>query len=252
MKKRRGYFFIKRAFDIVASLAGIIISSPIWIIAIIGILVSDFGPIFYVARRIGKNNEEFAMFKFRSMRVPRRESERSEASFKADTNRIFAFGSFMRKTKIDELPQLLNILFGDMSVVGPRPVAKDQLAIMRAGKYNIAASVRPGLTSPSAIYDYIFGDTVEEQDDYERLVLPTRLELEAYYPEHMSAWYDIKLIWYTAVSILATVFGKKPEKILGKLVACADAGQKKEPETEIPSVHGENEMTEEAETNISR
>jgi len=236
MRKRRGYFFIKRAFDILAALAGILISSPIWVIAIIGILVSDFGPIFYVARRTGKNNEEFSMFKFRSMRVPKKESEKSEASFKADTNRIFAFGSFMRKTKIDELPQLLNVLIGDMSVVGPRPASKDQVAIMRAGKYGIAASVRPGLTSPSAIYDYIYGDTVEDAEEYEKLVLPTRLELEAYYPMHMSVWYDIKLIWQTVVAILATVFGKKPKKIMSELIACAaldPAGQLEKVETEF-------------------
>ncbi len=240
MKKRSGYFFVKRAFDIVAALAGIMISSPIWIIAIIGILVSDFGPIFYVARRTGKNNEEFKMYKFRSMRVPKKESEKSEASFKADTNRIFAWGNIMRKTKIDELPQLLNVLLGDMSVVGPRPAAKDQVAIMRAGKYGVAASVRPGLTSPSAIYDYIYGDTVEDAGDYERLVLPTRLELEAYYPMHMGVWYDIKMIWYTVVTIVATVFGKTPKKIMNELVACAGVAETKEPKIDILVVNTES------------
>ena len=234
MKKRRGYFFIKRAFDIVAALAGISVTAPIWIIAIIGILVSDFGPIFYVARRVGKDNCEFKMFKFRSMRVPKKESEKSEASFKADTNRIFAFGNLMRKTKIDELPQLLNVLIGDMSVVGPRPAALDQVATMRSGKYGVAASVRPGLTSPSAIYDYIYGDTVEDESDYERLVLPTRLELEAYYPAKMGVWYDIKMIWYTVVAILATVFGKKPKKIMAELVSAV----------EIESEQKEKEMSE--------
>ena len=228
MKKRKGYFFIKRAFDIVAALAGIAVTSPIWIIAIIGILVSDFGPIFYVARRVGKDNHEFKMFKFRSMRVPKKESEKSEASFKADTNRIFAFGNLMRKTKIDELPQLLNVLLGDMSVVGPRPAALDQVATMRSGKYGVAASVRPGLTSPSAIYDYIYGDTVEDEEDYERLVLPTRLELEAYYPMHMGVWYDIKMIWYTVVAILATVFGKEPKKIMAELVSAANIEDREE------------------------
>ena len=221
--KRKTYFFIKRVFDICAALAGIIVTSPIWLIAIIGIEVSDPGPIFFKAKRIGKDNQEFSMWKFRSMRVPKKESEKSEASFKADVNRIFPFGSFCRKFKIDELPQLLNILLGSMSVVGPRPAAKDQVVIMRAGKYNIASTVKPGLTGPAALYDYIYGDSVEELEDYNRLVLPTRLELEAYYPAHMGVWYDIKMIWYTVVCVIASVFKKEPKRIFAELTGCVNA-----------------------------
>ena len=232
------YAFFKRAFDILAAFCGILISSPIWIITIIGILISDPGPIFYKAVRIGKDNKEFAMWKFRSMRVPRNDSEKSEASFKADTNRIFAFGALIRRLKIDELPQLLNILGGSMSVVGPRPAAKDQVAIMRAGKYNVASTVKPGITGPAALYDYIYGDSVEDPDEYTKLVLPTRLELEAYYPSHMGALYDIKMMWYTAVCILASVFGKEPKKIFKELVSCVE-GQVKESteETENTTVN---------------
>ena len=217
---RKFYLFVKRCFDFCAALAGMIVTSPIWIVTIIGIFVSDPGPIFYRAVRVGKDNKEFSMWKFRSMRVPKKESEKSEASFKADTDRIFAFGALIRRLKIDELPQLLNILGGSMAVVGPRPAAKDQVEIMRAGKYEIASKVRPGLTGPAALYDYIYGDTIEDLDDYKRLVLPTRLELEAYYPEHMSAWYDIKMIWYTVVCILASLFKKEPKKIFKEITTC--------------------------------
>lgn len=226
--KRRFYFFIKRVFDIVVSFLGLVVTSPIWLIAIIGIEISDPGPVFYKARRIGKDNKEFVMWKFRSMRVPKKESEKSEASFKADTNRIFPFGDLCRRLKIDELPQLLNIFFGSMSVVGPRPAAVDQVAVMRAGKYNIASTVKPGLTGPAAIYDYIYGDSVEDPEDYERLVLPTRLELEAYYPEHMGAWYDIKIIVYTAVCILASVFKRKPERIFAELTGSVSDNKRTE------------------------
>ncbi len=219
---KKVYLFFKRAFDILAALLGIIITSPIWLITIIGIEISDPGPIFYRAERIGKNNKAFSMWKFRSMTVPKKESEKSEASFKADTARIFKFGALIRRLKIDELPQLLNILGGTMSVVGPRPAAKDQVEIMRDGKYAIAATVKPGLTGPAALYDYIYGDTVEDPEDYKRLVLPTRLELEAYYPTHMSAWYDIKLIWYTVVCILASIFKKEPKKIFKELISCVE------------------------------
>lgn len=218
--KRKIYFFVKRAFDIIASLLGLIVTSPVWLITIIGIEISDPGPVFFRAKRIGKDNKEFSMWKFRSMRVPRKEAEKSEASFKADTNRIFPFGELIRRLKIDELPQLLNILFGTMSVVGPRPAAKDQVEIMRAGKYNIASTVKPGLTGPAALYDYIYGDSVEDLEDYKRLVLPTRLELEAYYPEHMGVWYDIKMIWYTVVCVVFSVFKKEPKKIFAELTGC--------------------------------
>lgn len=221
--KTKMYFFVKRAFDIIASLLGLVITSPVWLITVIGIVISDPGPVFFKASRIGKDNEEFSMWKFRSMRVPKKESEKSEASFKADTNRIFPFGELIRRLKIDELPQLLNILFGTMSVVGPRPAAKDQVDVVRAGKYNIASTVKPGLTGPAALYDYIYGDSVEDLEDYKRLVLPTRLELEAYYPEHMSVWYDIKMIWYTVVCVLASVFRQEPKKIFAELTGSVTA-----------------------------
>ena len=214
------YLFTKRCFDFFAALIGIVITSPVWIITIFGIFISDPGPIFFKAVRIGKDNKEFSMWKFRSMRVPKKESEKSEASFKADTDRIFKFGALIRRLKIDELPQLINIIDGSMSIVGPRPAAKDQVEIMRAGKYEIAAKVRPGLTGPAALYDYIYGDTIEDLEDYKVLVLPTRLELEAYYPMHMGAWYDIKMIWYTVVCIVFSVFKKEPKKILNELTAC--------------------------------
>lgn len=218
---RKGYLFCKRCFDIVAALLGLIVSSPIWIVTILGIWFSDPGPIFFRARRIGLHNEEFAMWKFRSMRVPRTEAQKSEASFKADVDRIFPFGHVIRKLKIDELPQLLNVLDGSMSVVGPRPAAKDQVHVMRAGKYAIAAEVRPGLTSPAALYDYLYGDSVEDLEDYERLVLPTRLELEAYYPTHMGVRYDLKLIWYTVICVLSMIVRKEPKWMLAELIACA-------------------------------
>ena len=219
------YKFFKRVFDLFAALLGLVLSAPIWLIAMIGITVSDPGPIFYKAKRIGYCGKEFCMYKFRSMRVPKKRGEESEASFKADVNRIFAFGEFMRRTKIDELPQLLNIIMNDMAIVGPRPASVDQIAVMREGKYAIANTVKPGLTGPAALYDYIYGDSVEDPASYELLVLPTRKELEAYYPTHMTAAYDIKIIWYTVVCVLAAVFGKKSRQILEELIDCVSDQQ---------------------------
>lgn len=219
MKINKGYLFLKRTFDIFCAIIGLLLSSLIWLIAIIGIEISDPGPVFYLAKRIGKDGKEFKMFKFRSMRVAK---EANEKNFKADTDRIFKFGKFLRSSKIDELPQLLNILFGDMSVVGPRPASKDQVDIVRAGKYDDIACMRPGLTAHSALYDYIYGDTIEDEEEYERLVLPTRLDLELVYIKKCGFWADIKLIFQTAYCVIMTVFGKQPKRILKKLEEMAE------------------------------
>ncbi len=219
-----GYRFIKRAFDIVASLLGMIVTSPIWLIAIIGIFVSDPGPVFYVARRIGKDNKEFAMYKLRSMR----QGKANESVFRGEEDRIFPFGKFIRATKIDELPQLLCCFLGTMSVIGPRPAAKDQMAITRGGEYAVASTVSPGLSGPAALYDYVYGDTISDEREYEEKVLPTRLALEVYYVYHRSVGYDIKMIWYTIVCIISSVFGKKPKKIFNELLESAKEIQQKE------------------------
>lgn len=124
------YLLFKRVFDFFAALLALAVTLPIWLCTVIGIELSDPGPVFFKARRIGYRGEEFCMYKFRSMRVPRKAAETSEVSFKADTNRIFPFGALIRKLKIDELPQLLNILANDMSLVGER-------GIIEATKKNI-------------------------------------------------------------------------------------------------------------------
>lgn len=193
------YKFLKRAFCIIASLLGIVVTSPLWLIAVLGIKISDPGPVFYMAKRVGKDNREFRMFKFRSMRVDR---DAGEHSFKADTNRVFPFGAFLRASKIDELPQLLNCLLGDMAIIGPRPASKDQVSVVRAGRYSVVSTVTPGLSGPSALYDYIYGDTIENEIEYEELVLPTRLELDRFYVSHISCGFDIKMIWWTVLCIL--------------------------------------------------
>ena len=222
------YKYWKRAFDLVAALLGMIATSPFWLIVVVGIEISDPGPVFYKAKRIGYQGKEFRMYKFRSMRVPKNDSEASEKSFKADTNRIFRFGALIRKLKIDELPQLLNIIKNDMAIVGPRPASVDQVSTMREGKYAVANTVKPGLTGPAALYDYIYGDAVEDPDEYEALVLLTRRELEAYYPAHMSAGFDLKMIWWTVVCVAASAFGKQTAKIYGALVAYASSEQNRE------------------------
>lgn len=209
------YRATKRAFDIAASALGLVVTCPVWLAAMIGIELSDPGPVFYMANRVGFHNEPFRMFKFRSMRV---DNQANEKSFKADVNRIFPWGAFMRSSKIDELPQLLNVFLGDMSVIGPRPASADQVSITRGGRFLQVGSVKPGLSGPSALYDYIYGDTVTDEAEYEKLVLPTRLELDRYYIRAASWKLDMKMIFWTVRCILNSVFHRSSEKMLAQLI----------------------------------
>lgn len=217
------YSFFKRVFDVGCALLGIIGTSPIWVVAIIGIELSDWGPLFYFANRVGEGNRKFKMWKFRSMRVV---GGANENSLRPDQERIFWFGKIMRRLKIDELPQLLNILNGTMSIVGPRPAAVDQVEITRGGENAICANVPCGLTSPSSLYDYIYGDHFEDENEYNDKVLPTRLKLDVYYVRRVQTdsalgafIYDIKLIVWTILAILSTACGRYPQWLYNYLIS---------------------------------
>ncbi len=212
------YFIIKRYFDFFCALFSLIVLSPIFLFTMIGILINDWGPIFYKANRIGKGNKPFKMYKFRSMKVLKSPKKGAESSLRPDEDRIFPFGYFIRKAKIDELPQLINILNGTMSIVGPRPVAEDQFNMFRYGKWNEAAKVPVGLSGPAALYDYIYGDQITNEEEYMEKVYPTRRELEYTYVQKASIGYDMKMIIYTVICICYALVGKEATWILNELV----------------------------------
>lgn len=214
------YKFFKRFFDIVCSLLGVIGTSPIWILSIIMIEISDPGPIFYCARRVGKDGKIIKMWKFRSMRVDR---YANEASLRPDQDRIFGWGKVMRRLKIDELPQLINILNGTMSIVGPRPAAVDQVEITRGGNNVIALKVPCGLTSQSSLWDYIYGDQFPNEEEYNEKVLPIRLDLDVYYVNHATFGGDVKLIYWTILAIIYTACGKYPQWMHNRLVEYSES-----------------------------
>lgn len=216
------YRFVKRTFDFICALIGIIVTLPLWIIGIVGILISDWGPIFYTAHRIGKDNKPFKMYKFRSMRMLKVPKKGAEASLRPDEERIFPFGHFIRKVKIDELPQLLNILNGTMSVIGPRPVAQDQFDMFRYGKWNEVAKVPVGLSGPAALYDFIYGDQITDEKEYMEKVYPTRRELEYTYVQKAGIFYDLKMIVYTVICILYAICGKECTWMLKEFVEDAN------------------------------
>lgn len=196
---------IKRAFDICLCTVALLILAPVFIIAVIGIKLSSCGPILYHSERAGKNGKPFHFYKFRSMHV----TNHDKGLFVADSQRLFPFGQFMRRTKIDELPQLLNVIKGDMSIVGPRPMPVSSVDRIYSGKYSSVKVVRPGLTSAASLYDYTVGDTYNDDKAYQREVLPIKLELELYYVNNRSFKYDAKLVWRTIVIIIQVLLGKK-------------------------------------------
>ena len=115
MTPNLAYRFTKRLFDICSSGVALVVLIPVWLLAVVGIEISDPGPVFYFANRVTKDNRTFRMFKFRSMRVDKNANEKS---LRPDQDRIFPWGRVLRKTKIDELPQLLNVFLGDSGIIG--------------------------------------------------------------------------------------------------------------------------------------
>ena len=179
--------FVKRTSDIFMGTLALILFSPIMLVAIIGIKVSSKGPIIYKQKRIGLHNKEFEMYKFRSMMVQTDGGDASKWTT-SDDPRVTRFGKLMRKTSIDELPQIINVLKGDMSLVGPRPerpfyVDKFKEEIPR---YMVKHQVRPGMTGWAQVNGYR-GDTSIEK----------RIECDLYYIENWSAIFDIKIMFRT-------------------------------------------------------
>ena len=213
--------FLKRFFDCFLSVLGIILSSPIWFLTIIAILINDFGPIFHKSERVGKNDKQFKMLKFRSMKIS---NEDDESSLRPEQNRIFFVGKIIRKLKIDELPQLINVLKGDMAIVGPRPVAKNQIDIFRKGIDDVLTKIRPGLTGPAALYDSIYGEQFCDGDieEYKEKVLPTRIKLELVYAHKMGFLFDLRVFFDTAWCVICCLFNIKPKRLLKRLVSLAD------------------------------
>lgn len=210
--------YVKRFFDIVLCSFALIVLSPIFIIMAIAIKLSSPGPVFYFSERAGLHKKPFHFYKFRSMH----QTKQDKGLFVADADRVFRVGKIIRRLKIDELPQLINVIKGDMSIVGPRPMVASAVERLYTGRFEMVASVRPGLTSAASLYDYTVGDTYKDDNAYKREVLPIKLEMERYYVEHESFLYDCQLVWRTIVTIVQVLIGKKDFKpqpelmILGK------------------------------------
>lgn len=201
--KRRGYAFVKRVFDIVASAAALIILSPIMLIAAILVYVDDPGKVFYGHVRIGKNGKPFKMWKFRSMYMNAdkmidlltpEQAKQYYTEFKIDNDpRITKIGNFLRKTSLDELPQLFNVLCNDMSLVGPRPLIESEIQTYYEDTHDVLLAVKPGVTGYWQAY-------ARNNATYQS---GERQKMEMYYVRNASLWLDIKILFKTVESVLS-------------------------------------------------
>lgn len=202
---------VKRLFDVVFSLTALIVLSPVLLASAIGIRLSSKGPILFRAKRVGVKGEIFTMHKLRTMHT---EQPRGSGVITAKRDpRIFPFGALLRTLKIDELPQLYDVLRGKMSIVGPRPEDPKIVEKFYAGEHYETLDVKPGLTSPGSIYNYTHGEEMLERDHPERVyaerLLPLKLALELVYVRERSFLYDIKVIFRTIWVILCIALGRR-------------------------------------------
>jgi lipopolysaccharide/colanic/teichoic acid biosynthesis glycosyltransferase len=198
----------KRLFDIVVALAALAVAAPLILISAIGIKVGSPGPVFYKACRIGRNGAAFNMFKLRTMHLAQGSASPITAP---EDNRIFPLGNLLRKLKIDELPQFWNILSGDMSLVGPRPEAAEIVERHYTDWMRETLRIRPGVTSPGALYNYrmadLLLDVADPEGSYARKMLPPKLALERAYMERANFISDLGFLVLTARAIVAHARG---------------------------------------------
>ena len=191
----------KRAFDILCSFLGLTVLSPVLLVVSVLVAVTSPGGVFFRQERIGKDGKPFRIFKFRSMR-------KDNAGLKITTgndSRITPVGRFLRKSKIDELPQLINVLVGDMSFVGPRPEVADYVNLYTPYQRQVLL-VRPGITGLASIRFRNENDLLTASDDHNRTyveqIMPRKIDLDLEYIPHASVFYDIKLIFQTFAVVI--------------------------------------------------
>ncbi|MCE8778312.1 MAG: sugar transferase [Bacteroides faecis] len=197
---------MKRLFDIVASGCGLLVLSPVFLIMAIWIKLDSKGPIFYRQVRVGRHNKNFRIFKFRSMRVGA--DKGSLITIGGRDPRITRSGYFIRKYKLDEFPQLINVFIGDMSLVGPRPEVRYYVNYWTPEQMRVL-NVRPGITDPASIKfrneNELMGKAEDPEDYYINVIMQEKIKLYLEYVQNISFWYDVKLIFQTFKTIITEI-----------------------------------------------
>lgn len=194
---------MKRLFDIFFSLMGLLLLSPLFLIISLLIVLDSRGGVFYRQIRVGKNEKDFKLFKFRSMRTD--SDKQGLLTVGGKDSRITKIGYYIRKYKIDELPQLLNVLLGDMSLVGPRPEVRKYTDLYTPDQKKVL-SVRPGITDYASIEysneNEILGKAVDPEKVYIEEIMPAKLKLNLKYIAEQGIQTDMKIIFKTIFKIL--------------------------------------------------
>ncbi|MEZ9036664.1 sugar transferase [Vibrio cyclitrophicus] len=194
---------LKRVFDLVSCIMGLVLLAPLFIIVAIWIKLDSSGPIFFRQERVGKNGEVFRIHKFRTMRS---DSENEGRLTVGKDSRITASGQFLRKSKVDELPQLIDVVLGKMSLVGPRPEVQEFIDEYPSAIRQIVLSVRPGITDKASIEMVDENEILGKYDDprkaYIEQVLPIKQNFYIDYVEKQTFFGDIKIILKTINKII--------------------------------------------------
>jgi len=193
---------VKRLFDLVISALGLVLLAPFFLVVAAAIKLQSRGPVFYRGERIGKDGKPFRIFKFRTMVADA--AAAGPGITPRDDPRITPLGRFLRRFKIDELPQLINVLKGEMSLVGPRPEDPRYVAHYTSRQREVL-SVRPGITSPASLY-YRREESLLVGNSWERtyldVILPHKLEIELDYLQRATFLTDLELVFKTAFAVL--------------------------------------------------
>jgi lipopolysaccharide/colanic/teichoic acid biosynthesis glycosyltransferase len=194
---------IKRLLDIGFSTMALVLLAPLMVLIALLVALDPPGGAFFRQVRVGRNGRTFRMLKFRTMR-PQSESA-GLITVGARDPRVTGIGQVLRRTKLDELPQLLNVLLGDMSLVGPRPEVPHYVAMYTEEQRRVL-SVRPGITGMASLMYFqeseLLGRSSDQQRTYVEEVMPAKLALELEYVKHASTTFDLKLLWLTAARLL--------------------------------------------------
>jgi lipopolysaccharide/colanic/teichoic acid biosynthesis glycosyltransferase len=194
---------IKRIFDIISSFIVFVLTFPIFLFVVYLIKKESPGPIFYKAQRIGKNSRPFTMYKFRTMVI--NADKIGGPSTAADDPRLTKIGLFLKKYQLDELPQLINVIKGDMSVVGPRPEVKVYVDMMTDEERSVILSVRPGITDLASLWNFHEAEILKGSSDPEKTYMekirPEKLRLQQEYVKTASFFLDMKIIFKTIAKL---------------------------------------------------
>lgn len=194
---------LKRVFDILASGVGLLFLSPLFLFIAIWIKLDSEGPVFFRQIRVGRYHKNFKIYKFRSMKIG--SDKGSLVTIGGHDYRITRSGYFIRKTKIDELPQLINVFIGDMSLVGPRPEVPHYVKFWTFDQLRVL-DVRPGITDPASIKfrneNELLGNVANPEKYYVEVLMQEKIKLYLNYVDNACFWYDIKLILETFKVIL--------------------------------------------------